>query len=281
MRSEESGLVCESGAPMAKAVGSMISKGFAVMEAPAMLRSEIWAKLDGIDSVPEQVKIDFSFAAATEGFLQQGGERAKYTENLDLCDRFCYWHRNRPLHEGKEFTKSELYKSIECCEELMYLLAQELISGIWQFFAGDDRICIRNNSYMQLCMYGNEHRAEDRNYLQDPHEDGHLITLIKPDREGLVIFPDGLSHLELPVQLRDNELIAISGSLLTALSDGRIPPMYHAVRNPQMRMKRKSVVYFAIPDLSATYTTLLAGKKINVAGMADESHQAFGNVSLI
>lgn len=117
--------------------------------------------------------------------------------------------------------------------------------------------------------------------LQDSHEDGHLITLIKPDREGLVIFPDGPNHPEVPVQLRDNELIAISGSLLTALSDGRIPPMYHAVRNPRMRMKRKSIVYFAIPDLSPGYTTLLAGKKINIARMADESHQEFGNVSLI
>lgn len=163
----------------------------------------------------------------------------------------------------------------------MHSVAKELLAELWNFFDSPDRLNIENSSYLQICMYAGEHQVNDRDYLQDRHEDGHLITLIKPTRDGLVIFPDGPEGREVPVFLRDDELLVITGSLLTAISDGRIPPMYHAVKNPFVRMQRKSVVYFAIPDLSKTYTTLLARGKINIAKLADESHRAFGNSALI
>ena len=51
--------------------------------------------------------------------------------------------------------------------------------------------------------------------------------------------------------------------------------MYHAVRNPKMELARKSLVYFAIPDLRRSYSTLLGKNQIDVAAFADESHRAF------
>ena len=108
--------------------------------------------------------------------------------------------------------------------------------------------------------------------MQDRHEDGYLITLIKPTRDGLVIF---LNDQEVPVHLADDEIIVITGSLLTLLSDGQIPTMYHAVRNPKMELARKSLVYCAIPDLRRSYSTLLGKNQIDVAAFAAESHRAF------
>lgn len=264
-----------------EAAASIAMNGYAVIKIPVETQSTIWKALDGINSVSPDLRADFSFPEFTDGFLPIGGEHAKYTTNIDLCDRFCFWHKHRAKHQEKEFFKGSIYSAIAACEFEMHAIAQKLIAGLWEFFNNAEQLNIRESSYLQLCMYENKYRADDRRYLQDRHEDGHLLTLIKPTRDGLVIFPDGPDAPEIPVFLRDDELLVITGSLMTVLSDGRIPPMYHAVRNPSAQMERKSIVYFAIPDLLKKYTTLLSKNKIDIADLANESHQAFGNVALI
>lgn len=243
-----------------------------------VVQKVVWSALDEISRVPEDMRAGFCFPDRTDGFLPKGGERAKYTENVDLCDRFCYWHNHRALHAGHSFIDTPAYQNIVRSEAELSSLAQSFITGLWDFFRNEDHVTIRDSSYAQLCMYENSYQADDRTYLQDRHEDGHLITLIKPTRDGLVIF---LNDKEIPVHLADDEIIVITGSLLTMLSDGQIPTMYHAVRNPKMKLSRKSLVYFAIPDLRRSYTTLLGKNLINVAAFADESHRAFGNTPLI
>jgi hypothetical protein len=260
------------------AVAALIFKGFAVIKVPGNIQASMWSLLDGIDSVPLEEKTEFTFPDVTDGFFDKGGEHAKYTDNIDLCDRFCYWHKNRASHKDFLFTKNELYSNVLACEELLSSLAQDLVSGLSNFFHGDEKIDIRDSSYIQICMYENNYQEASRKYLQDRHEDGHLITLIKPTRDGLVIYINGV---ETPIFLADDEVIIITGSLLTALSDGRIPPMYHAVKNPLMRLSRKSLVYFVIPDLLREYSSLIKKNKISLAALADESHKAFGNSSLI
>ncbi|MDM0034750.1 2OG-Fe(II) oxygenase family protein [Variovorax sp. J22P271] len=257
---------------------SLITHGYAVMKMPMTAQIAVWSTLDGISRVPKEQSRDFCFPDRTDGFLLKGGEHAKYTENVDLCDRFCYWHKHRGLHSGHPFVDTPVYKDIQKSESELWSLSQRIVSGLWDFFRNEDQMIIRDSSYVQLCMYENGHQVDDRGYLQDRHEDGHLITLIKPTRDGLVIF---LSDEEVPVHLADDEIIVITGSLLTLLSDGKIPTMYHAVRNPKMELSRKSLVYFAIPDLGQPYTTLLEKKTINIASIADESHRAFGNAPLI
>jgi hypothetical protein len=267
--------------PLRESVASIVMKGYAVIKIPIGTQAAMWHALDGINSVLPELREEFSFPDLTDGFLAIGGEHAKYTTHVDLCDRFCYWHKHRANHRQKKFAEEKIYSAIVTCEFEMHAMAQKMIAGLWDFFNGAGQVDIRDSSYLQLCMYANEHRVSDRRYLQDRHEDGHLITLIKPTRDGLVIFPDGPDAREVPVFLHDDELLVISGSLLTALSDGRIPPMYHAVKNPFVHMERKSLVYFAIPELSQAYTTLLARNRINVAELANESHRAFGNTALI
>lgn len=257
---------------------SLITQGYAVVKLPQAAQQAVWLALDGISQMDARHRRDFSFPAETDGFLPKGGEHAKYTNNVDLCDRFCFWHRRRADHAAHAFADTPLYGAIGSSEAHLWALAQELVSGLWRFFHSDDKVEIRDSSYVQLCMYENDYQISDRVYLQDRHEDGHLITLIKPTRDGLVIYPD---NVETPVRLADDEVIAITGSLITALSDGQILPMYHAVRNPMMALSRKSLVYFAIPDLHRPYTTLLAKKTVHIAAMADESHQAFGNTPLV
>ncbi|HEV2612733.1 MAG TPA: 2OG-Fe(II) oxygenase family protein [Noviherbaspirillum sp.] len=114
----------------------------------------------------------------------------------------------------------------------------------------------------------------DREYLQDKHEDGHLITFVKASRDGLVIFPRGVRQ---EVRLADDEMIVFTGSLLTTLSDGKIPYMEHAVLNPAVPVSRSSLVYFAIPDLHAPYPSFVEGQALDLHRIANDFHQSFGN----
>ena len=257
---------------------SLITHGYAIVKISTLAQSAVWSALDLISRVPADMRADFCFPDRTDGFLPKGGEHAKYTDNVDLCDRFCFWNRHRALHSGHSFCATQAYKNIAESEAELSFLAQKFITVLWKFFRNEEFVTIRDSSYLQLCMYESKHQDNDRTYLQDRHEDDHLITLIKPTRDGLVIF---LNDQEVPVHLADDEIIVITGSLLTLLSDGQIPTMYHAVRNPKMELARKSLVYFAIPDLRRSYTTLLGKNQIDVAAFADESHRAFGNTPLI
>lgn len=257
---------------------SLITHGYAIVKMTSMAQRAVWSALDEISRTPEDMRADFCFPDRTDGFLPKGGEHAKYTDNVDLCDRFCYWHKHRSLHTGHPFVEALAYQNIAKSETELSSFAQRLIDGLWDFFRNDDHVSIRDSSYLQLCLYESSYHEDGRTYLQDRHEDGHLITLIKPTRDGLVIF---LNDREVSVHLADDEVIVITGSLLTMLSDGRIPTMYHAVRKPKMELARSSLVYFAIPDLRHSYTTLLGKDRINIAEFADESHRAFGNTPLI
>jgi isopenicillin N synthase-like dioxygenase len=137
-----------------------------------------------------------------------------------------------------------------------------------------DSIAIRDSSYMQFCSYAPRFRRIDREYLQDRHEDGNLITLVKASSEGLILFPDGLPQ---KVSTVDDEIVVFTGSLLSILSDGRIPTMDHAVVNPTANTGRSSLVYFALPDLQRTYTSFVCGNGINLETTANELHRGFGN----
>ncbi|WP_374523210.1 hypothetical protein [Hydrogenophaga sp.] len=267
-----------SGQPLRTPAISLITQGFAILKLHEAALASTWACLDKINRVSMEERTAFSFPQTTSGFLPQGGEHAKYTNNADLCDRFCYWQKYAAMYKAHPFANEPLFGEIAASELHMWSLAQNLIKEIWTFFHSREELMLRSNSYLQLCMYESQLHDSAREYLQDRHEDGHLLTLIKPNRDGLVLF---LDDEETPIYLKDDEILAITGSLLTTLSDGQIAPMYHAVRKPNVRLTRNSIVYFAIPDLSRPYTTLLGKNCISIADQANESHVAFGNLPLV
>ncbi|MBH2020287.1 MAG: hypothetical protein I8H91_12245 [Burkholderiales bacterium] len=265
--------------PMRDAAIALIIQGHTTFKLPAAAQSLFWDICDMYPAIPDKTRQMFSFPECTDGFMLQGMEYAKYTGDVDLCDRYCYWHKNRSLHANHVFSESHLYQSTSLYEQHVHAIADGILREIWQFFHAEEEINVRDSSYFQYCAYGNHQQIVDRYYLQGKHEDGHLITLIKPTRDGLVIFPRGE---ETPVHLHDDEIIIIiiTGSLLTALSDGQIPPMYHAVQNSYMKIGRASLVYFVIPNLERPYRTLLGKKQVDLLKIANESHMAFGNTAL-
>lgn len=153
-------------------------------------------------------------------------------------------------------------------------LAQALMDGICSEFGVSPLAPFRSASYMQLCVYGVQAPNIERRFAQDPHEDGHMLSFIKPSREGLVLVKG--RSLE-PVRLLENEVAVLAGSLLTELSDHAIPAAYHAVLSPQKPMARSSLIYFANPSSEQALTSFFRRQPIDLNSTVNARHIGFGN----
>jgi len=257
---------------------SLISQGHCTLKIPSCLSDNFWRMAFSYSEIPPHIKEVFSFPERTDGFLPFGMERARSTNRVDLCERFCYRQKFRIDHHQHSFSQSPMYAAATGSEIGLSAIAEQILAAICLDFDVPANIAIRDNSYMQFCSYDACYRRGDREFLQDRHEDGNLITLAKASCEGLVIFPDGEPRM---VNLADDEIIVFTGSLLTALSDGRIPCMDHAVLSPPANVSRSSLVYFALPELNKTYASFVRGEELNLEAIANELHQGFGNQPFI
>ncbi len=253
---------------------SLIAEGHCTIRLPQSLVKSFWEIISCHSELSPDTKESFSFPERTDGFLPFGMERSRTTNRVDLCERYCYRHKYRMDHLQYAFSGSPLYEETTCYESGVSAIAERLLDAICIAFNAEYRIPIRDNSYLQFCAYSNQYRREDREYLQDRHEDGNLITLVKASCEGLVIYPDGVPR---KVGTPEDEIIVFTGSLLTVLSDGRIPFMDHAVLNPSEGVSRSSLVYFVLPDLKSPYPRLTDKSPVHLEALANLLHQGFGN----
>lgn len=253
---------------------SLISEGHCRVGISPYLKENFWRLVGGYAEISQEIKDTFSFPDRTDGFLPFGMERSRSTNRVDLCERFCYRQKYRLVHHRHPFSSSAWYDAAVQCEAYLSALAERILDAIRAEFDASDNLTVRDSSYLQFCSYDMRYRCDGREYLQDRHEDGNLITLVMASREGLILFPDGLPRA---AAVSDDEVIVFTGSLLTTLSDGRIPPMDHAVLSPPEKASRSSLAYFAVPDLQRTYTSYVGRKRLNLEEMANELHQGFGN----
>jgi isopenicillin N synthase-like dioxygenase len=102
-------------------------------------------------------------------------------------------------------------------------------------------------SYLQInyCLPA----PAERDLLQDKHEDGHMVTVLHSTADGLEIYAEGEhSDTVQPMLPGPGEIVIMPGSVLTALSGGRIQPLYHQVRNHGLD-DRQSIMYFVNPEI--------------------------------
>ncbi|MFF3518335.1 2OG-Fe(II) oxygenase family protein [Streptomyces sp. NPDC002573] len=99
-------------------------------------------------------------------------------------------------------------------------------------------------SYLQLNNYAEA--DSDRDLLQDKHEDGHLVTVIHTTAPGLELWLDGEA---CPVETATDEVLLMPGSVFADLTGGRIPALYHQVRNLYIS-NRTALMYFVTPELA-------------------------------
>lgn len=248
--------------------------GFGTIPMTVTMMESYALLVDGFAGISEETKRNYRFIDDTDGFLPFGSEYAHVKANPDLCERFCYWHAHVDKRQAHAFSRDSYLQAAMTYEQEISNLAQNIIDGIYQEFEAPTLPSIRESSYLQLCVYTSTHLDHGRQFAQDPHEDGHLLTFIRPNRDGLVILRG--SSLE-PVRLLENELAVLSGSLLTQLSDCAIPATYHAVLNPKQPRQRSSLVYFVNPNGVDDLIGFRRKKRVDLSKTMNDHHTGFGN----
>ena len=110
---------------------------------------------------------------------------------------------------------------------------------------GADAPAFEKASYLQInyCLP----TPAERDLLQDKHEDGHMVTVLHATAPGLEIYVNDEVKPMLPAK---DEIVIMPGSVLTALSGGKIQPLYHQVRNHCLgEGERQSIMYFVNPEI--------------------------------
>lgn len=257
-----------------KCCESIARSGFGTLQISDAMLQDYKNIVDGYSAISQMTKESFSFAPDTDGFFPFGAEYSGIEDHPDLCERFCYW----PAHASKriafEFTRSTFFTAVESFERQISELAQELMDGICVEFGVSSLAPFRSASYVQLCVYSAQPTSCIRQFAQDPHEDGHMLSFIKPTREGLVLVRGG--SLE-PVRLLESEIAVLAGSLLTELSDHAIPAAYHAVLAPLKPVARSSLIYFANPSPERLLTSFFRRQSIDLNSAVNARHIGFGN----
>jgi isopenicillin N synthase-like dioxygenase len=124
-------------------------------------------------------------------------------------------------------------------------LAADLLDRIGRHFGAADVPISTDTSFLQVNSYSLG--PTERDLLQDPHEDGYLITIIHATGPGLEISLKGGKFA--PVQTASDEILIMPGEILDDLTGRRVRALGHQVRNLNL-VDRLSVMYFVGPDLS-------------------------------
>jgi isopenicillin N synthase-like dioxygenase len=187
----------------------------------------------------------------------------------DECESFAFWSGRAdlvPMHAG--------IRSFTAALGEWWLVAMEIAEEIKGQFARrysyPRALAVGPSSYIEVNSYD---ARSDRELLQTRHEDGHLVSLIVPDRPGLEIEEDGRMR---PALTREGQMLVMPGSLLTAMTGGEIPPLYHQVRNHR-HPQRTTVLAFVNTPFHGDYPPYRdVGQDVSMAELSREKCAMFG-----
>ncbi|MGF6094288.1 hypothetical protein [Pseudomonas sp. 18175] len=250
----------------------IIQEGYSIITLTPSLQIDFIEMQKLIGQIPFHDRTEFSFVDRSDGFTPIGYSHTKEQQNTDLCETFNYWKKHKNEHKNYPFSNHAFYSHIDSYESQISIYGQTLINEILKKFDYPTKISVRDDSFLQFNYYREDLRSNGLKYLQQQHEDGHLLTIIKPNSPGLVLYIDDRECL---VDVARDQAIVIPGSLLTLLSEGKIAPTYHAVINFTLPTPRCSVVY-NINVLSPSLAGMISGADLKIFEHANAHHQTFG-----
>lgn len=220
------------------------------------------------DSAKRQhMRGDFNF-----GFRPYGRQYSITPERPDMNESFAYWADDPTLIE-----KSEEIQSFISALRNYWALVESVAQGVIaecarRLNAAPTALDLRTSSYIEINSYI---EAPDRELLQDRHEDGHLLTILNATGPGLEV--EVSEHME-PVGFTSSDLVLMPGSLLTDLTGGWIPPLFHQVRNHGLA-ERQSILFLVNPSTGAPLAPFRVTEEnagVDIAERARINGHAFG-----
>jgi isopenicillin N synthase-like dioxygenase len=221
----------------------------------------------------EQVKRTHGSADFTYGFRPYGRQYSISPDRPDMNESFTYWADNPATvpHHDKP-TVARFLQALRDYWAVAAAITENVLADLAAHYGHEAHVALpfRDYSYLEINWY----HPSDRDLLQDRHEDGHLLTLAVSDGPGLEIETHGRMR---PVPVHESQLLAMPGSLLTAMTGDDIPPLYHQVRNHRLP-RRLTMLFLANPPLDRTVPPFMnrEGQAVDIAQLARTSGAMFG-----
>ena len=229
----------------------------------------------------EADKQGYSMQSFVEGYRELGPEYSQVPERPDLTESFSAWNRNRGRAEVEEVVGGlELHRALRDVSDDLSMIVSGIFRAMAETWApGSPELRFYKGTYVQLNYY--EPARHSAELLQDPHEDAHLLTLVKANAPGLEIEVDGKY---VPAGADGNEIVFMPGSLLSLMTGYKVKPGYHQVRNTRRRDPRSSLLLFVNPETDQKLEPWIRNESnagIDIIERANEGPKQFGMPTLV
>ena len=238
---------------IAKAVEDIIRDGYArVALTPSQAEVLVLAygESEKFFAMPVEAKLRHQNTESNSnyGYRPLGVEYSATPDRVDINDSFNVWSDRLDLIPESD-SLGDFTSSLLQWRDLSAELVSGVLTGLAHHYGVATPPAFAAASNMQVNSYFDS--TAERDLLQDKHEDGHMVTVINATARGLEIFIDGAQSSGMTAP---DELIIMPGSLLTRLTGGEVPPMYHQVRNLNLD-NRMAIMYFVNPELTVPVMT--------------------------
>ena len=229
---------------------------------------------------PAEQKLRYAHPEWVEGYRELGPEYSQVPERPDLTESFSTWNHNR-VHAELEAWRDgcPLHGALRGAADLLGDVVRDLFAAMRDYFAPSaPDLRFFGATYTQLNHY--EPARHRRELLQDPHEDGHLVTLVTSNAPGLEIQVDGTF---VPANVTPDHFVVMPGSLLSLMTGYRVTPGYHQVRNSRRADPRLSMMFFVNPEIDQQLKPWIeneSNKGIDIIERANAAPKQFGYPSL-
>lgn len=231
------------------AAQSLIYRGFALLKDEAALMPMVRTALleaQGFFDQENGAKLAAATPSRLEGYRPIGNEFSETPEQPDLCESFSVWTWNAADDQVRAWSvRNGLHAAMTLALTGFASVANGVLEALRRHVNPDGQeLDVSEASYLQINHY--RPRDFDREFLQETHEDGHVLTIHKATASGLEIRSGGRFMAQ---KAADDEFLLLPGSLLTLITGGLVPPLFHRVRNDHSSAVRQSFLYFVNPSM--------------------------------
>ena len=266
-----------------EAANSILENGFAITtvdNATAFRISQVFVESHRFFNGSKREKLAFSWPDILEGYRELGAEYSQNPGRPDLNESYSVVKANQAIMRAMRWSeKNAMFGSMSSLLESYFYLANSIFEMLrLQLNSEGDELICAGLTYLQVNYY--HPGLEKRLFLQDAHEDGHLVTIASSFEPGLEIKVDGVFR---PVEVARNQVLIMPGSLLTIMTGGKVSPLIHRVRNVKGVKDRASLMFFVNPDLDHPPSPWLLnenGEAPDLAKATIEASRAFGLPSI-
>jgi isopenicillin N synthase-like dioxygenase len=229
-----------------QAARDIIDKGYALValdDQGAACLAEALDQARAFFRQPSDVKLSHSSDDRNYGYRPFGVEYSITPDRPDVNECFTLWSDRLDLIPAADEILP-LTDSFLAWRDVLVPLVHDTLTEVARHYSSDVCPDFEAASYLQInyCLPA----PPERDLLQDKHEDGHMVTVLHATAPGLEAYIE--QDEATPVLPAANEVLIMPGSVLTALTGGKVTPLYHQVRNHGLD-DRQSLMYFVNPEI--------------------------------